>query len=332
MTGRTALKPERDFLRAEGLRARGFFNKAIALYGRVLSASNALADPVLWVEAACAEAAARRGLGDAKGARARLRRAKLLSARPGLRSFRRKIELEDALVDRAQGSYARAVRRLDRLLKGSLAGKDWEEAAFILWALGGAFRFQGGLKASRNAFSKSLALARRAGDPTGEGYALFGLGGVSRVMGRLEESARHYSRALRAFEGTDDIFAKAYAQCGFANALRQLGRLREAERRYLVARRLYSRIEDEPDLAYVEWGLGKICLQRGELSRAAKLLGRASALFAKHKETRGMVLADVALAQALHAGGKTRLAESLFEKAVRLARRRRIHAHLEVFT
>lgn len=108
--------------------------------------------------------------------------------------------------------------------------------------------------------------------------------------------------------------------------------MRQAEGLYRKAHVLYSSLGDEPDLAYVDWGLGQVHLQRGELNEAVRRLGRALELFERNDEARGIVLSRVALAQALHASGKTARAETLFESAVRLARHAGIHAHLEIFT
>jgi tetratricopeptide (TPR) repeat protein len=318
-------RPERDFLRAEALRARGFFGKAEALYDALLRRPGLL-EPELLAEAALGSASGHRSLGAVAKARARL---SLAGREPSLKD---RVELEALLIERAAGKYGPAIAGLRRLLARARRERDWPQASFLEWAIGGAERFRGRLAASRAAFRSSLAFASRAADPIGRGYALFGLGGVTRIMGRLAESARHYSAAERAFRRTDDVFAQAYASCGLANALRQLGRLPEAQKLYRRAHVLYSSLDDGPDLAYVDWGLGKISLARGELAAAQARLQRALRLFLKHDEQRGAVLSEVALAQTLHARGGTALAERLFARAQVRARRAGLHAHLEVFT
>lgn len=322
------LAAERDFLAAEAWRARGFFLKAERLYRRGLAGLRPAEDPILWCEAALGSAAGLRSLGRTREARQRLQAARRIR----LAGYAWRLRLESALADRAEGLWARSLKELSALLRQARRERAWQEAGFILWAMGGALRFQGRLRRSYGAFQDAARLFRRCGDPVGGGYARFGLGGVSRMMGRLRESAVHYGAAARAFEPTQDIFGRAYAQCGLANALRQLGLLQEAERRYRRSRRLYSLLEDWVDLAYVEWGLGKVRLQRGKLDEARASLETALKRFRSHGEIRGEVLATLALAQALHAMGRTARAEALFKNGYGLARKRGLRAHLEVFT
>ncbi|MFH1724179.1 MAG: tetratricopeptide repeat protein, partial [Elusimicrobiota bacterium] len=243
-----------------------------------------------------------------------------------------RLALEEALVERAAERYGPSLRRLRPLLRSALGRRAWAEAAFVLWAIGGAERFRGRLRSSEAAYLRSRELARRAGDRFGQGYAFLGLGGVTRIMGKLEDSARWYARAGRLFRRTDDLFARAYAGCGAANALRQLGRLREAETLYRESRALYSRLGDEVDGAYVDWGLGEVHLRRGELNRASRRFRHALRRFRICGETRGEVLAMLSAARALHARGSTASAETLFQKGYGLARRKGIHTHLETFT
>lgn len=326
----TRARLEREFLRAEGWRGRGFLSRAAKLYASVLSGFDPGTDPGLWLEASLGAASCLRALGDAQGALARLGRASALARRCGIfRDFGRRLALERALGLRAAGLWSRCLRELAALLRSSRRRGDRAESAFILWAMGGALRFAGRLAESEQALRRSLALA---GGAEARGYALFGLAGVLRVRGRLAKSARCYARAGRLFARGEDLFARAYAQCGLANALRQLGRLREAERRYLASRKLYARIEDGPDLGFVEWGLGKVYLQQGRLGPAHARLEGALALFRRHGETRGEALSLIALAQCLHALGRTRRAEALFARGLRRSRGAGLSCHLEVFT
>lgn len=326
------LGAERDFLEAEAWRGMGFFHRAGRLYGKALARVDPRGDPALWIETALAWASCLRSLGSARRAGRLLRRAGSLVRSGGLDVFRERLRLEGALVDRALGRFSTSLKELAGLLSGRLGRREWAEAAFVLWAMGGALRLQGRFRESEAAFRRSLVLARRSGDSIGMGYARFGLGGVTRVMGRLSESARHYARAGAVFAGTEDLFARAYAQCGLANALRQMGRLGRAEAHYRKSLALYSRLEDDADLAYVEWGLGKVYLQRGRLGPARDKLKRALGLFRRCGEGRGEVLSALALAQTLHALGAASRAQSLFERACRRARRGGLYAHLEVFT
>ena len=323
------MRDEADFLRAESFRAQGYFDRAAALYEALLGGA-AQSDPGLAIDAGLGLASVHRSLGQVKPARARLAKAWALAKRRG--EDLERFELEDALIDRAQGSWRACLAKLERMLRRARAEKDWAAAAFLLWATGGARRFSGDLAGGERDFHESLKLATRAGDDAGRAYALFGLGGVTRIRGRLVDSARHYSEARRRLAATDDVFGKAYAECGLANALRQQGKLDEAFRHYTKAHGLYSSLGDAVDLAYVDWGLGKIALQRGDLKEAVRRLTLAHDAFQAGGEHRGASLSKLAMSQALHALGMTAKAEALFDKGVAQSRRAGLHAHLESYT
>lgn len=314
----------RDFDRAEALRESGYFARAEALYKSVLRSS---AGSALRAEASLGSALGLRAIGDTKGAAARLKDARRAAKTAGL-DLADRIDLEEALVLRAAERYDEALK----LLKPRFRGADTEEAAFLWWAVGGCYRFQGRLQDSVAAFRKSMALAAKAGDKVGRGYALFGLAGAVRVQGDAKASDKFYREAGRLFEGTGDDFGRAYAACGGANALRQLGRLDEAERGYRRAYSIYARLGDPVDLAYVDWGWGEVHLKRGEIRQALKRFAAAEKAFRAGHESRGVVLCLHSRARALHAQGATPQAERLFSEGVSLARRAKIHTHLESFT
>lgn len=322
---------ERDLELAESLRAQGFFVRSARLYRRVLAATRR-AEPDLWLDASLGLAAGLRSLGETGEARARARVALTQARRLGRGDAVEALALELALIDRAEGRFARALPALARILARFRARGDGEGAAFALWALGGARRFAGDLAGSERDFRASLAAAARADDDAGQAYALFGLGGITRIRGDLAASERCYAEAGRRLSRTDDLFGRAYAACGLANALRQQGRLREAERLYRRSHALYSRIGDPVDLAYVDWGLGKVLLQTGRLREANDRLRRALRAFEKGREARGVTLSLLALAGLRHARGRTAEGERLFEQARRAARRAGLRTHLEHFT
>lgn len=310
----------KDFERAEALRESGYFAKSEALYRRVLRAP----DAALRAEALLGSALGLRAVGDTRGAAARLKACRRAARAAGL-DLADRIDLEEALVLRAAERYDEALARL----KPRLRGADRDEAAFLWWAIGGCYRFQGRLAESVAAFRKSASLAR---DRAAEGYALFGLAGAVRVRGDAAASDRYYRRAGRLFEGTGDDFGRAYAACGGANALRQLGRLGEAERGYRKAYGIYAGLGDPVDLAYVDWGWGEVHLKRGELKPALERFAAAEKAFRAGRETRGVVLCLHSRARALHALGRTPEAERLFSEGLSRARRAGIHTHLESFT
>ena len=325
----STLAGESRFLRAEAFRAQGFFRRAQADYRAALKALGR-EDRDLVVGAFLGLARCARSLGEVVSARQAMRCARA-AARKGDADLRETLALEDALVDRAAGHYARSLRALAPLLKSSRSRRDHSAVGFLLWATGGARRFSGDLVGSHRDFRESLAAFRRGGDREGPTYALFGLGGIARVRGFFPEARRAYAEAGRILGSGPDIFGRAYAHCGLANVLRQLGLWHEAERHYHLAYALYAKLDDRVDLAYVDWGLGQVHLHRGELASSERRLRAALAAFAAG-EARGEALSLHSLSQVLHARGRTSEAEKIFDAAVRRARGAGLHAHLEIFT
>jgi tetratricopeptide (TPR) repeat protein len=324
------LRGERTFLLAEALRAQGFFVRAQAAYRDALKTLDRdERDLVVGAELGLARCA--RSLGQIPAARRAMAHARAAAGRPGA-ELAGTLALEDALVDRAEGKYARALKSLAPLLASCRRERDWSGVGFILWATGGARRFSGDLSGSHRDFRESLAAFRRGGDREGQIYALFGLGGIARVRGLFAEARRAYADAGRLLGTGPDLFGRAYAHCGLANVLRQLGLWNEAERHYHRSYALYARLDDRVDLAYVDWGLGQVHLKRGELAASERRLRAALTGFAEGGEARGEALSLQSLAQVLHARGRTAQAEKLFDAAVRRARGAGLHAHLEIFT
>ena len=320
------LAAEREFLRAEALRGQGFFKRAWAAYRDAL-ARGASKDRGLAAASWLGALRCARSLGDSKRAREALARARTA---PG--ADRELLDLEAALVERAESRHAKAIRSMRPMLAKALKERDWGATGFLLWAIAGSKRFSGDLAGAHRDFKDSLKSFRRARDPEGEAYALFGLGGIARVRGLFAEARRAYADAGRRLGSGPDLFGRAYAHCGLANVLRQQGELTLAEKHYRKSHALYSGLEDEIDLAFVEWGLGQIRQRRGELAEAEKRYRAALKGFSSGAEDRGVVLARKALAEVLHARGRTAEAERLFDGAVRLARSRGLTAHLEPYT
>jgi tetratricopeptide (TPR) repeat protein len=320
-------RAERHELLGQALRAQGLLGAAV----REFKAALALAreeDPAVVIESAIGAAACLRSLGDTKGAAKLLAQAAGLVRRRRFGGYESTLELESAMILRAEGDWGAALAALERIRRKG----DRALRAYVDWALGGAYRFMGRLGDSVRAFESSRRLAAAEKDALGVGYAEAGLGGSTRVQGRLKDSIRHYTAALNAFSHSEDLFGLAYANCGLANGLRQAGRWVEAERFYRSAFKLYSRLEDPVDLAYVEWGLGQVLARTERPVEASQLIRSALDKFALGNETRGEVLAMVSLAALEHAAGRTARAEQLHGEAVRLAKKAGIHTHLESFT
>ncbi|MBI4377023.1 MAG: tetratricopeptide repeat protein [Elusimicrobia bacterium] len=318
---------ERQYLMGEALRSLGFLSRCQGHYGRALAGGS---EPSLRFEASLALASARRSLGDWRGATISLKRAR--AWRDHAPEGRLRFELEEALILRASGRYRESIRRLLSLARRFERSEDWAAAGFAFWAIAGARRLLGQFSQGERDFHRSFRLFSRNGDSVDKAYALFGLGGITRMQGRLKDAESCYRRAGRLLRGGSDWFGQAYAECGLANALRQQGRAREALAHYGRSARLYGRLEDRVDLAYVHWGIGKIHLHGGRLSEARPWLEKALSSFSRAHEDRGVILAQMALAQLLHAQGRALSAESLFGRALSRARRMGLHTHLETFT
>lgn len=317
------------FARAEKYRAEGLFGKARPLHEKVFGGSR---DSSLRFESSLSLVSIFRSLGNIKEARAWLQRARGEMKRGGFLDWAEAVELEEILIDRADGQYRASLKRLSAVFKRRLLEKDFQACGFIQWAMGGALRFSGNLAAAEEAYLRSLDFAVRARDREGAIYALLGMGGVCRIQGKLGDSERHYFAAQKALRGSSDLFARAYAHCGLGNALRQKGSFSQAEICYRKSRGIYQKLGDDADLGYVEWGLARLKMQMGKIEAAQEFLKRALALFRRSGEKRGLVLARLSLAQILHARGQREKAQTLFEQALRLSKSAGLSAHLELFT
>jgi tetratricopeptide (TPR) repeat protein len=322
-----ALVGEKALLRGDAFRDQGFFRLAQDCYRRSLRAAGPQERDIrLCAELGLARCA--RSLGEVRDAAAAMKRARKAARGEAADT----LALEDALVKRAAGDYAGALKGLLPLLAASRRRKDWSAVGYLLWATGGARRFAGDLAGSHRDFKESLAAFKRGGDREGQSYALFGLGGIARVRGLFAEARAAYAAAGRLLAGGPDLFGRAYAHCGLANVLRQLGRLDEAERNYHKSYALYAKLDDRVDLAYVDWGLGQVFQKRGDARHAEKHYRAALKAFHDGGEHRGEALSLKSLAEVLHVLGRSAEAEKLFDQAVSVARRAGLKAHLETYT
>ncbi len=324
------IQGEALLLRAEALRAQGFFRRAIAAYRDALARLD-VSDRDLAAQACLGLTRCHRSLGEVISAKKALQRAARHGARLG-GEFQETVALENALVDRAAGAYPAALKAMSALLASCRRRRDHAGVGYLLWAMGGARRFAGDLINSHRDFRNSYISFRKASDREGQVYALFGLGGIARIRGRFKEARRSYAVAGHLLGRGPDLFGRAYAHCGLANVLRQLGRWSEAERHYQASYALYARLDDRVDLAYVDWGLGQVHLKRGELDGALRRFAAARNAFSRFGEARGEALSLQALSQVKHALGQTAEAEKLFDAAVKRSRDAGLHAHLEIFT
>lgn len=316
--------------RAEALRSEGRLARAAVVFNRVLRRRAAVAEDRLKAHGALA--AINRSLGFASRSRAHIRRGLRLARSLGAAEEIELLRLEEAMLLRAEGRYAESLRRLKAFLALFQRREDWEGVGFVWWAMGGALRFSGKLAAAEEAFERSLASFRRARDSSGARYSVLGLAGLKRIRGDVEGSRRLYASVLSQARADGDLFGLAYSHCGLANALRQMGRLGEARRHYRSSGRLYRKLGDEVDGAYVNWGLGQVEWRSGRPALAEPLFLRALAAFKKARETRGEVLALMALASLRYLAGRRVEGLARYERAVRVSRKAGILTPIESFT
>src|SRR6266478_5369897 len=119
---------EQFFKKAERLRNQGYFDRAAAIYTKVLSTTERR-DPELYIESCLSLASVHRSLGAVKEARQRLKQAARMAKKLGIGDFNDRLALEDALVDRAAGAYAKSLSKLKGFLARFRRERDWSGAA-----------------------------------------------------------------------------------------------------------------------------------------------------------------------------------------------------------
>jgi len=316
-----------SFFMGEIYRIKGFFYKAASNYESFLKCRDI--DIRYRIESLNKLSACYRALGDYEKSNGYIKQAMKLSER-------NKIKLDDTLIEmamvhRLKGNFKEAINIFNYLKRKFLSRKDYAAISYINWSIGGIYRLKGDFKNSIDSFIQAKLYAKKAGDNDLLVYSLFGLAGVLRISGDIEGSYLNYKKA-KAIISSDDFFAIAYSYCGMGNALRQLGRLNEAEGMYKRSFKYYSLIGDKVDLGFVCWGLGEIYKKKGYLNKALGYFNKAGVLFKKGLEKRGEILNMISTSQLLYLFGEKNKANTLYFKALKIAKKEKLNTYLEIFT
>ncbi len=211
------------------------------------------------------------------------------------------------LVERGLERYEEAIKWLKKARAFYRRLTDLQGEAYCLWGLGGCERFRGKPANAVRYFQKAQRKFLTAGNRQGWVYSAFGLAGALRALGKTKDSLRTYQATWQTCRREHDTFGTAYGLCGMAHAYRKLSekekgvrplfRLRKAERWYGESGRLYKKIGDLSSVGYTEWGVGKINQLKGNVDTAKPRFIRAEKDFRLAKDTRGLALARLGLAQ-----------------------------------
>ncbi len=222
---------------------------------------------------------------------------------------------------RAQGNPQRALPYLAEARTLYRQAGVYDREGFIVWAMGGTYRFCGDLKKALSHFKQALRLADREGDTLGAGYALCGLGGAARLMGRFADTQNYYAEANEVFEVEDDVYGRAYSYCGLGNAARIRQEFTTALRLFAKAERLYRRIGDKASFAYTVWAMATVFKMQGDHERSQATFGRAQQLFRETRDIRGAVYCRLGTGELAFLQGKHKRAKAAFARCYDEAQR-----------
>ncbi len=222
---------------------------------------------------------------------------------------------------RAQGNPQRALPYLAEARALYRHAHVHDREGFIVWAMGGTYRFCGDLKKALSHFKQTLSIAEREGDTLGAGYALCGLGGVSRLRGQFAETQEYYAEANEVFEVEDDVYGRAYSYCGLGNAARMRQEFTPALRLFAKAERLYMRIGDTASFAYTVWAMATVFKMQGDHARSRETFGRAQRLFRATRDIRGTVYCRLGTGELAFLQGKYQRAQAAFTRCHDMAQR-----------
>jgi tetratricopeptide (TPR) repeat protein len=221
-----------------------------------------------------------------------------------------------ALSRRALGYWKDSLSLLKRAGRFYSGRGDAEGEAFVLWATAGTLRIKGDIPTAYESFKDARKRFRKLGDASGEGYSLCGMGGTARVLGRFDRSLGHYTDANGMFRDLGDAFGTAYSHCGIGNALRMKEDYAAARENFVRASQLYNRIGDIVSYAYTLWSLGKTHMMGGNLVLAYKYTKDARRLFKKTGDPRGLIYAELSVAEINSLKGLKSRARALVREAL----------------
>jgi tetratricopeptide (TPR) repeat protein len=168
---------------------------------------------------------------------------------------------------------------------------------------------------------RSLAAARRIGEPAVIAYAENMLGSSYQAEGSLREAVRHFSEAVRLYGEIGDASGEAAANNNLGSCLQDLGMLDDARRHYEVARKADERAGDFVDMAIVFNNIGEILLMQGDYAGAAASLERVLEAHREEEELTAVAgLSYVNLCRCAMATGDLEAADRHIHAGMRLLR------------
>ncbi len=263
--------------------------------------------------------------GEARDAATRIAYAQALAACHRLDEAERALggdESPDALlvlgdVRRKRGDDAGAVAAFTRALDA--AGGDERLAGEATRQLGLIDYFAGRLRDAERRFAEALAMAERADDQRGIGWALQHLAWNATTRGDYDAADAMLARALEVFVSFEDTGGLGWTVGTEAFVRLLQGRLTEAR---AICAELVPRGEAMGD----RWGVAATLTvdsmaasELGDVSGAFAAAGRAQALFAEIGDPWGGALALVARGMAARAGGDAAAATRDIRAALELA-------------
>ena len=152
---------------------------------------------------------------------------------------------------RASGSTAmtKAWRSLDRALRLGEQHDDDADVMLTLTALSHACAVRGDHQAALGHAQRSLALARRLGEPVKEADRLNAVGWYTMLLGRTEQARRYLEEALTLVRGHGHLDTEVSALDSLAALAARTGRHAEALGRYEETLPLFVQLGDDHYLA-----------------------------------------------------------------------------------
>lgn len=195
-------------------------------------------------------------------------------------------DLEDATMPRAlyengllafwQGDDAVSRSLLERSLEMARRRRDPTGEAIALCGMARVALREGDMDRAHDLCEEALQRVRGTDDKLGRSNALHVLGVTAQMRGDLNEASRLMNRRMQLARELAEFNSVAMEACNLSVVERQLGNLKRATRLALEALELSDRRGDEWVVPYELSSLAAIAAVRNEFERAAKLLGVAT--------------------------------------------------------
>jgi len=225
---------------------------------------------------------------------------------------------EEAVLLRMMNKFKSAEEKARKALKIFKSENDQEGICYCLWLLGGIGRYGGNPKKGFENFGKAYALSK---DKISRAYILCGLGGTARLLGKFEESFNFYRKAMKIFLKTSDAEGLAYSFCGLGSAYRMKGNFKKSYEFYRKAVSVYKKTKDYWNMAYSEWGLSQTLWFLKRKRTAVSLNKKIREVFRKYEDERGVMYADIEMANFLRMEREFKKAQKVLRTAEKIAKK-----------